>query len=249
MKENQQVAESSAMAPQDTQSMPESPKRKTTTRVVIISIWSLLLVALLGVTGYLAYQNALLRKQLAQEASSLPSSITIPTPTKGLESRITPTVVQEVTKKLKEILTDWTTYKDPKLGFSFDNPNQYVLDLGLEYPDPSWSKIRLYEPSVYKWIEKDGHMGSAPGMYISVYEETKETPLMDRAKEIVHNTYFGMDNGTYELRRMEGVDTIKHSDGEKVSYYLYVDHHLLIFANLGAPPKDFEKLISTVYLP
>lgn len=118
---------------------PTSPEEKKPAKLPVI-ILSILLIISLGISGFLAYQNFKLKRQITQLLST-PSPTTIPT---------------------TDPTTDWKTYTNPEHNYTIKYPSNYILDelypkyVSIKIPknpeEPDGEVISLITAS----IEEDG---------------------------------------------------------------------------------------------
>lgn len=121
MKENQSRPLDSADGPHETQIGSLASHKKSTRYITAIAIMGLLLMVSLGITGYLAYQNHLLRKQFSPKLPSPPAT-TYLTPTKNPEPIAVSATATDSAEQI--VPSEWKTFTS-KLGFSFDYPTEW----------------------------------------------------------------------------------------------------------------------------
>lgn len=261
MKKNQPTpGKIPAKDPQDTHLSVSSLKRKPSASIVILVFLGLSLIISMGIAGYLATQNNLLRNQVSQELLSIPTVTAKPTSNMKLKATVTPPKKQVTTGKplppsliTEQVITDWKTYEDPKYGFKFGNPGAYIL---LAIDDPIHDdKIRIYKSleDYNKSREMDIH--GLPGIHIPFIDIVS----FDNPQRLSSLNLFNEEVATREIKHHEiiqfaGIDAVRYfwrnEEGEGHTTILaHDDYYIYLVVPTGIPQQDFERLLSSYSAP
>jgi len=128
----------------------------------IVFIPILIIVILLGIAGYFAYQNYQTKNQV---------------------NNIQPTPKPHPDEKFIE---SWNFYESERLKIKFKNPGDMVLETTIEDFYPDQGHIELYDQSTYKAIERvneeGGYLTSLPVIGITAFNVKGNISLLDWLK-------------------------------------------------------------------
>lgn len=236
----------------DTHPSGSSLKRKPSASIVILVFLGLSLIISMSIAGYLATQNNLLRNQVSQELLSIPTVTANPTSNIKLEATVTPPKKQATTGKplpqsliTEQVITDWKTYEDPKYGFKFDNPGQYILEIGAGHDG-----VRLYDLLTYQDV-KEPYLRSSLFINIAAYENPEHLSSVDWfEKYVVRDSVNPIEH--YEILQVDSINAVKYYWSEAGGGYTTIladGNYVVLLIDTGISQQDFKRLISTLSVP
>lgn len=246
MKEDQPLSNPAVKELQDSPLLPgRLLKKRPTPTIVSIAILGLILIISLGITGYLVVQRNSSKGQVS------PELLSIPTPTINQKTTLSPIREKESTENpsshslTEQVLREWKTYEDPKYGFKFDNPGQYILEIGAGHDG-----VRLYDPLTYQDVQEP-YLHSALFINIAAYENPEHLSSVDWfEKYVVRDSVNPIEH--YEILQVGSINAVKYYWSEAGGGYTTIladGNYVVLLIDTGISQQDFKRLISTLSVP
>lgn len=217
---SQTVSQKATQTPIQT---PEAPKQKSWLVIGLV----LLVLLLLGTTGFLAYQNIQLRKQVAGIPPTPSSTVGAPTPT---ATALSPTTVEST--PTQEPMTNWKGYTNDKYNFTFKYPSdwEYQENFSKTQNTIDYLQITLAKSEYFNPIPEGNPMilitvtETTDKNKLSVYQNTEVVKTIViggiTAEERKHKvstvgskyvTFFN-NNNAYEIESRMHTQSIEHQE-------------------------------------
>jgi len=175
--QNTPISETQVNPQKVTQSVTQIPEPTKQKLRLIIDLLVLVLL-ILGITGYLVYQNYQLKQEIVQKQ---PTSTSLPEVTKQPE---TPNAIPN-----EELTTNWKTYSNTKYNFTFKYPNgwKYQENYSKTQKTIDYLQITLAKSEYFNPIPKGN-----PMIIITVTETTDRDKLsVYQNTEVIETTTVG----------------------------------------------------------